>query len=165
MTKFNLKLKLISIIIFILTLILLYFIYKFMNSYVIVNENFNIQTTKETYELLQKEFTDSDFVNKNNIDIATYDSLKTDYSEYIDESVSVSKSLCKQKQQFNNNRRIINIIIYCDFFNNKLIFILYNLNIFNKIQNIFIIAEIELNVKLKYANYKLGLNNLLNKSI
>ena len=97
MTKFNLKLKLISIIIFILTLILLYFIYKCMNSYVIVNENFNMQTTKQTYELLQKQFTDSDFVNKNDIDIAKYDSLKTDYSEYIDESVSVSKSLCKQK--------------------------------------------------------------------
>lgn len=100
MTKFNLKLKLISIIIFILTLILLYFIYKFMNSYVIVNENFNIQpTTKETYQLLQTEFTNSDFVNKNNKDIETYDSLKTDYNEYIDENVSVSKSPCKQSKQ------------------------------------------------------------------
>jgi hypothetical protein len=97
MTKFNLKLKLISIIIFILTLILLYFIYKCMNSYVIVNENFNMQTTKQTYELLQKQFTDSDFVNKNDIDIAKYNSLKTDYSEYIDESVSVSNSLCKKR--------------------------------------------------------------------
>ena len=97
MTKFNLKLKLISIIIFILTLILLYFIYKCMNSYVIVNENFYMQTTKQTYELLQKQFKYSDFVNKNDIDIAKYNSLKTDYSEYIDESVSVSNSLCKKR--------------------------------------------------------------------
>mgnify|MGYP006080119145 CR=1 FL=1 len=96
MTKFNLKLKLISIIIFILTLILLYFIYKYMNSNIIVNEYFNLETTKQTYELLQKEFTDLDFVNKNKLDIATYDSLKTDYTEYIKESDSLSKSLCKR---------------------------------------------------------------------
>tara|TARA_B110001450_G_scaffold25356_2_gene22365 strand:+ start:1263 stop:1487 length:225 start_codon:yes stop_codon:yes gene_type:complete len=67
-----------------------------MNSNIIVNEYFNLETTKQTYELLQKEFTDLDFVNKNKLDIATYDSLKTDYTEYIKESDSLSKSLCKR---------------------------------------------------------------------
>ena len=103
MTKFNLKLKLISIIIFILTLILLYFIYKCMNSYVIVNENFDIETTttKETYDSLQRQFTKSDFVNKNDTYIAEYDSLKIDYSEYANEDESVKNSPCKQKMQNN----------------------------------------------------------------
>lgn len=108
MTKFNFKL--ISFIIFILAIILAYSIYKYMNSYmnsnITVVENFSPAvdpplevplTTRETYDLLQSRFTDGGYILNNDANIAKYDELKIDITQYINEGASLSNSECKQR--------------------------------------------------------------------
>ena len=98
----NVKLNIISIIIFILAIILAYNIYVYMNTKINGIEMFYFETTKQTYNKLNQEYNDT-LKDGVNVDRATFELLKEDYDEIltgIDPTTNsvVAESECLKKK-------------------------------------------------------------------
>jgi len=87
----------IGIIIILLSIILSYYIYIYMNTDIKVIETFYFVSTKETYDAITQRATTLNTDKINNDNKIKYESLKTDYNEFINESDLIEKSECLKR--------------------------------------------------------------------